>query len=137
MQLKWALIRQRINQTHLVDAAIQQAIMTKSPEEKEAVWKRSEILAVPSPYRGGAASYATVQAELLKRYGPKIAEDYRPELCRSYHQWRKICYAPIPGTQGIKVVTIVEERNEKNEVERKFPKVVTLFNINMVRRIKQ
>ena len=95
-----------------------------------------EILATPSPYRGGEASFATVQAELRRIYGDKIADEYQPELCRSYAQWKKISYAPIPGTKGIKLITIVEEKDDEEKTINKFPKVVTLFNINMVRRIK-
>ena len=94
-----------------------------------------EILAVPSPYRGSENSAATVRAELRRRYGSQISEDYRPELCRSYHQWKKLLYFPIPKTKAIKVITIIEKENDKGEIE-KIPKIVNLFNINQVRRLQ-
>jgi hypothetical protein len=95
-----------------------------------------EILAMPSPYRGGTKSYETVQSELRRRFGDQVANEYRPELCRSYREWRKLSYAPKPGSKAIQVVTIIEEKDDKGKVVNKVPKVVSLFNINQVRRVQ-
>jgi len=95
-----------------------------------------EIMAMPSPYKGGKNSFATVQAELRRKFGNKIAEDYHPSLCRSFREWAKIHYRPIPGTKAIKVITVVEEKDDEGEIIKTFPRVVNLFNINQVRRIR-
>jgi hypothetical protein len=93
-----------------------------------------EILAAPSPYRNGEQSAATVKAELRRRFGSQIANEYRPELCRSFAQWKKLLYFPIPNTKAIKIVTIIEKENGRGEIE-KIPKIVNLFNINQVRKL--
>ena len=43
----------------------------------------SEIMAMPSPYRGSETSAATVKEELRRRFGDKIAEEYE-KLLRSF-----------------------------------------------------
>ena len=54
----------------------------------------SEILAVPSPYRGSEKSFAFVQEQLRTMFGDKVAKAYKPELCRSYRQWREVSHPP-------------------------------------------
>ena len=95
-----------------------------------------EIMAMPSRYKGGRNSFETVQSELRRRFGPKIAEDYHPSLCRSFREWAKIQYRPMPGAKAIKIITVVEEKDDEGETVKKFPKVVNLFNINQVKRIR-
>ncbi len=91
---------------------------------------------MPSPYKGGKNSFETVQSELRRRFGPKVAEEYHPSLCRSFREWAKIQYRPVPGSKAIKVITVVEEKDNKGEVIKTFPRVVNLFNINQVKRIR-
>ena len=97
----------------------------------------SEIMAMPSPYRGSETSAATVKEESRRRFGDKIANEYNPKLCRSFREWRKILYTPIPGSKAVKVITIVEKTNDKGEIVKKFPKIVNLFNVNQVKRLRQ
>ena len=94
-----------------------------------------EVIAAPlvSPYRGGERSYEDVKAQLRKRYGDEVAEEYDPKTdCMPFVFWARGGYRIKPGSKAFKSVTFVEVKNDKGEVEKKVRRIVNLFHRRQV-----
>ena len=69
--------------------------------------------------------------------GESAAEEYDPfNDCMTYKGWLKNNYIVRPGEKSIKSMTMVEVKNEKGEVVRKYPKTVHLFHYLQVRALR-
>ena len=97
-----------------------------------------EITAVPSPYRGSENTAKMVRDEIRKRWGDKAAEEYNPYFTtRTYRDWSKLSYRPRRGERAIKSIVLVPaEEDEQGNVTKTYPKVINLFHINQVERLK-
>lgn len=95
-----------------------------------------EILAMPTPYRGGKSA-ELVREKVRELYGDKAAKEYDPHFtCRSFREWGKINYRVKKGAKAIKSITVIEEKDSKGKVISTYPKVVNLFHIRDVERLK-
>ncbi|MDO8490243.1 MAG: ArdC-like ssDNA-binding domain-containing protein [bacterium] len=89
-----------------------------------------------TPYKGSQKTYEDVKGQILERYGEEAAERYDPYmLCRTFRQWLKIGYRVKKGEKALTSTTIVEKRDEKGEVIRKYPKKISLFYETQVEKI--
>ena len=97
----------------------------------------AEILKTFTPYKGSEATASRVRAEIERRFGPEAAEDYDPEHnARTFAQWRKIGYRVKKGQKSIESISLIEEKNDKGEVIKKRPRIVHLFYVAQVERVK-
>lgn len=97
----------------------------------------AEILKTFTPYQGSEATASRVKSEIERRWGSDAAEEYDPEHnCRTFAQWRKIGYRVKKGQKSIESITVIEEKNDKGEVVKKYPRTVHLFFVNQVERVK-
>jgi len=65
-------------------------------------------------------------------------EEYDPlHNCLTFRQWLKAGYVVRRGEKAIKSVTIVEKKDEKGEVIKKYPKSVFLFFQTQVEPLKE
>jgi len=95
----------------------------------------SQIMAVPSSYRGSEKTAAKVKEEIARRW-PKLADSYDPRFTtRTFRQWAKIGYRVKQGEKAIKSITVIEQTDSKGRVIKKYPKVVNLFHLNQVERV--
>jgi hypothetical protein len=95
-----------------------------------------DIMAVPSSYRGSENTAARVKEEISRRW-PELADSYNPRFTtRTFRQWTKLGYRVKQGEKAIKSITVIEKTNEKGEVISTYPKVVNLFHINQIERVK-
>jgi hypothetical protein len=89
-----------------------------------------------SAYKGSKKTYENVKEQIRERYGDTEAERYDPYfLARTYRQWLKIGYRVKPGEKALKSTTMVEKRNEKGELVRRYPKKINLFYETQVEKI--
>jgi hypothetical protein len=95
-----------------------------------------DIMAIPSPYRGSEQTAAKVKEEIGRRW-PELASSYDPKFTtRTYREWSKIGYRVKQGEKAIKSITIIEVKDDKGKVVKTYPKVINLFNINQIERMK-
>ena len=96
-----------------------------------------EIQAVPSPYRGSENTAKMVREEIRRRWGDKEAKEYDPYFTtRTYRDWSRINYRVKQGEKAIKSIVVVEKTNDEGKVVDTYPKVINLFHLNQVERLK-
>jgi len=97
-----------------------------------------DIQAIPTPYRGSENTAKMVRDEIRKRWGDKAAEEYNPYFTtRTYRNWSRINYRVRKNERAIKSIVLVPlEEDEKGNVIKSYPKVINLFHINQVERLK-
>lgn len=96
----------------------------------------AEVLRTFTPYKGSEATANRVRAEIERRFGPKAAEEYDPNHnARTYAEWRKIGYKVKPKEKSIQSLTVIQEKNDKGEVVKEYPKTVHLFYVTQVQRV--
>ena len=96
-----------------------------------------EIKAVPTPYRGSENTAKMVRDQLRKKYNDQVANDYSPYFsCRTFREWRKIGYTIKKGEKAIKSIVVIEDIDTKGNVIRTYPKVINLFHLLQIERMK-
>jgi len=93
---------------------------------------------IPSNYSGSESTFERVQSQIRARWGEKAAEEYDPlHNCLTFRQWIKAGFVVKRGEKAIQSVTIIEKKNEKGEVVKKYPKKVFLFFRTQVEPLKE
>lgn len=94
------------------------------------------IMAIPSSYRGSEKSAAKVKEQIALRW-PKLAKDYDPRFTtRTARAWQVIGYRIKKGEKAIKSITVIEKTDSKGKVTESYPKVINLFHINQIEKMK-
>ncbi|HEY4514653.1 MAG TPA: hypothetical protein VJJ22_00625 [Candidatus Paceibacterota bacterium] len=92
---------------------------------------------MPTNYSGSTATFESVGDQIEQRFGPKARAEYQPlHNCRSYRSWLDVGMVPKRGSKALKSITIVEQKDEKGNVVKKWPRKINLFFINQVEPVK-
>jgi hypothetical protein len=88
-----------------------------------------QIMQAPATsYTGSEITRDMIQEQIRERYGDKEAEKYDPLVnCRTFKQWLTLGYRVRKGEKSLRSVTYVEEKDEKGNVVKKWPRTVHLF----------
>jgi len=93
---------------------------------------------VLSSWKGSPLTETKTREIILQRFGPKAAEVYNPRTnAMTYKKWLRCGRRVIKGQKSIPSITIVEKRNSKGEIEKKYAKVAHLFFISQTEPINQ
>lgn len=91
-----------------------------------------------STWKGSPLTENKTREIILQRFGPKAAELYDPRRnAMTYKNWLKCGRRVMKGEKSIPSITIVEKRNAKGEIEKKYAKVAHLFFISQTELINQ
>ena len=91
------------------------------------------IKQIVSPYKGSETTYEMVKAQIAERWGEDAAEQYDPHTdCMPYASWLAFGYRVKKGEKALKSVTLIEVRNNKDEIVRKIRRTVSLFHKRQV-----
>ncbi len=84
---------------------------------------------ITTPYQGSEATYQDVKSQLLKRFGPAIAEEYKPtENCAPFSIWAQAGFRVKKGEKALKSVTFIESKDETTGEVKKIKRTVNLFH---------
>ena len=88
---------------------------------------------IVSNWKGSVNTAENVRKQILERWGQEEANQYDPKSnCLTFKQWIEHGYRVKKGEKAIKSFTMIEQKDEKGEVIRKFAKTVNLFYIHQV-----
>jgi len=83
---------------------------------------------IPSGYRGSEKTAEMVRKQIEERFGSKAADDYDPALnARTFSNWLKVGYRVKQGEKALTSVTVIEKKDAKGNIIKKYPKKVCLF----------
>lgn len=89
-----------------------------------------------SNWTGSATTAELVRKQIFDRYGQDEANNYDPKSnCLTFNQWLKQGYKVKKGEKAIKSFIVIEQKDDKGAVVRKFPKTVNLFYVRQVEKI--
>ena len=95
------------------------------------------ITKIRSNYKGSAITRQWVREQIEGRFGKAAARAYNPVTnCLTFSQWARHGYFPKKGEQGLRSIVIIEKKNAKGEVVRRYPKNIVLFYKSQVSPIK-
>lgn len=89
-----------------------------------------------SNWKGSVNTAELVRKQITARWGVAAADKYDPRSnCLTFTQWLKQGYQVKKGEKAIKSLVVLEEKDEKGNVVRKYPKMVNLFYVCQVEKI--
>ena len=104
-----------------LSAALKQNIMKRVKEVLEPK--------ITTPYKGSEATYLDIKNQLLERFGPTIAEGYKPtENCAPFSVWAKAGFKIKRGEKSLRSVTFVESEDPQTGEVKKVRRTVSLFH---------
>jgi len=93
---------------------------------------------LPSNYQGSETTRQRVEEQIRERFGNEAAEEYDPlHNCLTFRQWIASGFIVKKGEKALQSITIIEKKNEKGEVVKKYPKKVSLFWRDQVEKLKE
>ncbi|HEY4506306.1 MAG TPA: hypothetical protein VJJ24_02580 [Candidatus Paceibacterota bacterium] len=91
---------------------------------------------IVSPWRGSEKSEADVRKQIREKYGDECADEFQASTdAMPYRSWASYNFRVKRGERALKSITILEIRNEKDEVVRKVKRTVNLFHRKQVEKI--
>lgn len=89
-----------------------------------------------STWTGSEITSDLVRKQIIDRWGQEEADNYDPKSnCLTFNRWLENGYKVRKGESAIKSFIVIEQKNEKGEVVRKYPKTINLFYIRQVDKI--
>ena len=89
-----------------------------------------------SPWRGSEVSEEAVRTQLRERYGDECADSFRASTdAMPFLSWASYGYKVRKGEHALKTFTVVEIKNDKDEVIRKIRRNVNLFHKLQVEKV--
>jgi len=86
-----------------------------------------------SNWTGSETTESLVRRQISARWGEEEAGRYDPKAnCLTIRQWNKNGYRVRKGETAIKSFIVIEKKNEKGEVVKKYPKQINLFCLRQV-----
>src|SRR3989344_8447109 len=98
----------------------------------------SDVVAnkIVSPWRGSEASEEAVRMQLRAKYGDECADSFRASAdAMPFLSWASYGYKVRKGEHSLKTFTVVEIKNDKDEVIRKIRRNVNLFHKLQVEKV--
>jgi hypothetical protein len=81
-----------------------------------------------SNWTGSETTENLVRRQILARWGEAEAGRYDPRAnCLTIGQWNKNGFRVRKGETAVKSFVVVEKKNQKGEVVKKYPKQINLF----------
>ena len=91
---------------------------------------------IVSSWKGSLNTAENVRKQILDRWGQEEAGNYDPKCnCLTFNQWFQNGYRVKKGEKAIKSITLIEKKDEKGEVIRKYVKTVNLFYVGQVEKM--
>ena len=91
----------------------------------------------PTNYKGSEKTYEDVKHQIAERLGETLAEEFDPRYdARTYRQWLKIGFQVKWSEKGFKSTTMVEKKNERGEIIKKYVKHIVLFHKSQVEPVR-
>lgn len=88
-------------------------------------------------YKGSQTTASQIAKQIAERWGEEEIKNYNPlENCMTYKKWTENGYRIKKGERALKTFTIVEKKNKEDEIIAKYSKVINLFYIKQVEKIK-
>ena len=89
-----------------------------------------------SPYRGSEKTYELVRKQVRERYGDECAESFDPSCdAMPFVCWANYGYRVKRGEKAFRSVTVIEMKNDKGEVQMRYPRSVLLFHKKQVEKV--
>ncbi len=86
-----------------------------------------------SNWTGSAITAELVKDQILDRWGEDEANNYDPKRnCLTFSRWLEHGFRVKKGEKAIKSFVVIEQKDEKGVVVRKYPKTINLFYIKQV-----
>ena len=83
---------------------------------------------ITSNWSGSEVTETLVRNQIAKRWGADEAERYNPKVnCMTIGLWNKNGYRVKSGEKAIKSFIVVEKKDKKGDVVKKYPKTINLF----------
>lgn len=98
---------------------------------KNIMKKVKEVLEpkITTPYQGSEATYNDVKSQLLERFGPAVADGYKPtENCAPFSIWAQAGFRIKKNEKALKSVTFIESKDEATGEIKKIKRTVNLFH---------
>lgn len=89
-----------------------------------------EVAVTPpiSGWKGSERTAALVKSQIKERWGSKEAESYDPFLnALTYAKWQSIGFQVKKNEKALRSMTLIEKKDGKGNIVRKYPKTVFLF----------
>jgi len=81
-----------------------------------------------STWTGSATTAELVKDQIVDRWGQDEANNYDPKSnCLTFSRWLENGYQVKKGEKAIKSFIVIEQKDEKGNVVRKYPKTINLF----------
>ena len=92
---------------------------------------------IVSPWRHSEKSEADVREQIRARWGDDLAEDFSAAKDAMPHKsWASYNFRVKRGERALKSRTVVEIKNEKDEIVKKICRTVNLFHRRQVEPVK-
>lgn len=83
---------------------------------------------ITSNWTGSESTESKVRAQIKERWGDEEASRYDPKVnCMTIGLWNKHGYRIKSGEKALKSYIVIEKKNKKGEVIKKYPKTINLF----------
>ena len=93
---------------------------------------------ITSNWTGSEKTSDIVRKQIFDRWGKDEADNYDPKSnCLTFNRWLKNGYKVKKGEKAIKSFIVIEEKDKKGEVVRKYPKSINLFYVRQVEKVGQ
>lgn len=93
-------------------------------------------MTIKSNWTGSEITSNIVRKQISDRWGSEEANKYDPKAnCLTFRKWLKSGYRVKKGEKALKSYIVIEQKDEKGEVVRKYPKSINLFYIKQVEKI--
>lgn len=89
-----------------------------------------------SNWRGSANTADIVRKQIIARWGESEAGNYDPKSnCLTFNSWLKAGYQVKKGEKALRSILVIEKKDEKGHIVRKYLKQINLFYIRQVEKI--
>jgi hypothetical protein len=93
--------------------------------------------AIVSNWTGSVNTAELVRKQIFDRFGQDEANNYDPKSnCLTFNQWLKQGYRVKRGQKALRSFIVINEKDEKGQVVRKYVQTVKLFYIRQVEKIR-
>ena len=86
----------------------------------------------PSPYKGSPVTAQIVKQAVLEKYGEEVANEWTPNLTRSFRNWVSNGFRIKQGEKAIRSFTMVMGKDKDGSTDHMYKKPVFLFHVNQV-----
>lgn len=88
---------------------------------------------ITSNWTGSETTETLVRKQIANRWGSEEAERYDPKInCLTIGQWNRIGCRVKKGEKALKSYIVIEKKDEKGEVIKKYPKQINLFYVKQI-----